>query len=117
MSSFFDAVDRMHKNWRSLVVEANELGLRAVYVRDREVVWHFADNDIVSDTVGGDRVLAILNTATDGERGDMARRIRTRHEALAGQPSGGDTSVDWDEILDQPEAGTANSTGGSEINC
>lgn len=31
----------------------------------------------------------------------MARRIRTRYEALSGKDSGGPVSVDWDAIMDE----------------
>ncbi|WP_312356807.1 hypothetical protein [Agrobacterium sp.] len=98
--SFFDAVDRMHANWNP-VRDCNDLGLPAIYVRDNEVVWQFPNGDVVSDDAAGDRALAVLNSATDGEQADMARRIRTRYEALTGQDSGGSVSVDWDEIIDE----------------
>ncbi len=99
-SSFFDAVDRMHANWNP-VRDCNHLGLPAVYVRENDVVWQFPDGEIVLDVDGGDRALKALNSATDGEQADMARRIRTRYEALTGQSSGGSVSVDWDAIMDE----------------
>jgi len=101
MSDFFDAVDRMIKNWKSPVQECNELGLPAVYVRDGDVVWHFADGEIIPDALAGDRAMAILNSAAEGEQADMARRIRTRYQALTSQSSGGETGVDWDVIFDE----------------
>ncbi|MBB4104386.1 hypothetical protein [Allorhizobium borbori] len=99
-SSFFDAVDQMHANWNP-VKACNDLGLPAVYVRDNEVVWQFPNGDIVSDVDGGDRALKALNSASRGDQADMARRIRTRYEALTEQDSGGSISVDWDEIIDE----------------
>lgn len=98
-SSFFEAVHRMHAAWNP-VRDCTDLGLPAVYVRDKEVVWQFPDGEIVSDVDAGERALSILN-ATEGEQSDMARRIRTRYETLTGRDSGASTSVDWDAIIDE----------------
>jgi len=99
-SSFFDAVHWMHANWNP-VKDCHDLGLPAVYVRDNKVVWQFPGGEISSDIDAGDRALSILNSAAKGEQADMARRIRTRYEALTGQDSEGATSVDWDAIMDE----------------